>query len=84
MIRKSRLGVLGHAKLVAKSLKDMRVVELSLTNNGFTDGDIFMLKSQCRGTQLRKLNVHDQKNVRDAAICKAMQTLKPDGLELCC
>jgi hypothetical protein len=50
----NRLGELGHAKLVANSLKDMQVTELTLEGNFFTEGDVFILLSECKGSRLRE------------------------------
>jgi hypothetical protein len=84
LIDDSQFGELGHAKLVADSLKALPVTELSLDNNGFTGDDVLMLLAACSGSDLRFLNLFDNKKVRDDTLRKAMQTLKPDGLTLYC
>jgi hypothetical protein len=83
-INNNRFGEIGHAELVANSLKATRVTDLSLNNNGFTGDDVLMLLEACRGTDLRLLILFDNKKVRDDTLRQAMQTLKPDGLTLYC
>jgi hypothetical protein len=79
-LNSNRLGELRHAKLVANSLKGMRVCDLSLNNNDLTDSDLIVLLSKCEGTALRALDVRDNKKVRDARDQKALHELKPDGM----
>jgi hypothetical protein len=80
----NRLGEFGHAKLVANSLNDMQVTELTLEGNFFTEGDVFILLSECKGSRLRELKILDERKVRDAAVRRAMHILKPDCLIFHC
>jgi hypothetical protein len=81
-LKGSRLGELGHIKLVTDSLKSMQVIALSLNDNNLSDGDVLKLVLKSKETQLRRLKLLDQENERDADIRTAMQTLKPDNVTL--